>query len=347
MGSLSRRQKDMLLDFYFRCGTEKEIQESSDLIASNPEAAELYSQLEDTLFLMDEIHNETCPSHLVEKTLGRISSAGSSKKNLDSLLEKEQTKSSGVIKFKSSYLAPVVRIASFAAMIAIVAGIGFPTTQFMRQKAWQTQCQANMANVSAGIGSYTEDNDGVIPSVATATGSPWWKVGYQGSENHSNTRNVWILVKGDYVELKDLLCPGRSKPREVISDNQIENLNDFPTRNYLDYSYRVICVQYSSSASQGRTIILGDLNPLFENACSSSDVSGGVFSKFKLTEELLKRRSTNHRGKGQNVLFTDGSVEFMRDRKFDNVDDIYTLDDRSEYTGSEFPTCVQDTFLAP
>jgi len=57
---------------------------------------------------------------------------------------------------------------------------------------------------SDGIGSYAADHDQTLPNVATAAGSPWWKVGDQGLENQSNTRHLWLLVQGNMSNLRRL-----------------------------------------------------------------------------------------------------------------------------------------------
>lgn len=69
MGSLSKEDKDIILDFYFRCGDEETINRGRDLVASNPEAAILYARLEETLTQLDSIKYEPCPDNLVELTV--------------------------------------------------------------------------------------------------------------------------------------------------------------------------------------------------------------------------------------------------------------------------------------
>jgi len=86
------------------------------------------------------------------------------------------------------------------------------------------------------------------------------------------------------------------------------------------------------------------LNPLFERL--PRDYSNSL--KIKLTKDLLTLNSINHSRCGQNVLFGDGSVRFIRKRHTDlSDDDIFTLQDTDVYQGVEVPAYESDAFLAP
>ena len=49
MNELTQEHQQYILDFYFRCGDRKDIDSGRDLIASNPQAAKLYADLENSL----------------------------------------------------------------------------------------------------------------------------------------------------------------------------------------------------------------------------------------------------------------------------------------------------------
>ena len=66
MSSLSREDKDVILDFYFRCADEESINRGRDLVAANSEAAVLYARLKETLTQLDSIKYGPCPENLVE-----------------------------------------------------------------------------------------------------------------------------------------------------------------------------------------------------------------------------------------------------------------------------------------
>jgi hypothetical protein len=232
-----------------------------------------------------------------------------------------------------------------AAAFMIVGSIVLSTTRYMRHKAWQTQCAAQMAGFAKGIEAYANDNQGKMPAVALSAGSPWWKVGAQGQENVSNTRHIWLLVKGGYANPNDFVCPGvRTEKLQPITDEQVMRLNDFPSRNYISYSLRLICDKSFTLSEPGRRLIISDMNPLFENL--PADFSKPL--KVELDDRLLNLNSINHQRKGQNVLFSDKTVKFVKTRRVDvGNDDIFTLRGKRFYEGYEIPACETDNFLAP
>src|SRR3989339_881959 len=93
MKSLKKEEKDLVLDFYFRCGSDEDIERARDLIATNSAAALLYDRLESTLTQLDHIKYEPCPDNLAELTVTRLKKAASeSKANLDHLIAVEQAR---------------------------------------------------------------------------------------------------------------------------------------------------------------------------------------------------------------------------------------------------------------
>ncbi|MFC1604943.1 hypothetical protein ACFL5F_07945, partial [Planctomycetota bacterium] len=95
-------------------------------------------------------------------------------------------------------------------------------------------------------------------------------------------------------------------------------------------------------------IVMADCNPLFEELPKD-------FSKpfrLQIDRKSLILNSSNHSyfgsRRGQNILFGDGHVEFLRTRHVDvSRDDIFTLQDTDVYQGCEVPSCETDFFLAP
>jgi len=179
----------------------------------------------------------------------------------------------------------------------------------------------------------------------TSAGDPWWKVGYQGKENHSNTRVVWLLVKNGYVQPARFTCAGRQKSERPDFGKCWETeLNDFPGREYIDYSFR-ISRSRPSRVPRFRTVLMADLNPLCEMLPTD-------FSQACKVQLDLSANSKNHQGRGQNLMFTDGSVWFSAIRTVvgSEKDDIYTLRSMTQgcnVTGCESPASEDDVFLAP
>jgi hypothetical protein len=203
-----------------------------------------------------------------------------------------------------------------------------------------------LQRIGQGINSYSSDHDGQLPAVATVTGAPWWKVGYQGKENYSNTRAIWLLPKGGYVNPADFICPGRIHGCQTLQLNpsQVQNYNDFPSRKYVTYSFRIRCSKPGEESPGGKKVLIADMNPLFEKL--PDDFSKPL--KLQLDKDLLSLNSINHNRRGQNVMFCDGSAAFVKVRNIGtSEDDIFTLQNTNTYEGTEMPSCETDAFLAP
>lgn len=343
MSSLSAREKELLFDHLVGLASEKESTEARELIKSNPEASVLYSGLKAGLAPLENMEPDTCPDELAESTVLRLMGAArSSQLSLGKLLAVEQGRKTTSLTWAWHGAGKVM---AAAAAIVIFMGVSIPTLNFARQKSWGISCQRQLAQIAQGVNNYKFDHQGQMPTVASAEGAPWWKVGEKGDKNHSNTRNYWLLVKGNYVKPMNFVCPGRRAGRIMkIDPAKVAKYNDFPGRQYVTYSFRLSCDKSQKKHPLARTIVASDLNPLFERIPRD-------FSKplaLKLNEHLLRINSSNHNRRGQNVLFRDGSVRFMKSRNIGiSADDIFTLQNTKVYTGTEIPSCETDAFLAP
>jgi hypothetical protein len=343
MTNLSQDDKELIFDYSVGICSTQQSELAQKLISSNPQAAELYELIKNGLSPLDSWQVSDCPDELVESTVARLKDASQQGyAQLERLLAHEEARSSGP---RQAVWVNLGRRLAMAAAFMIVGSIVISGLNYARYKSWQLQCQAQLAGIGQGISSYSEDYAGNMPAVVMQAGTPWWKVGYQGQENQSNTRGVWLLVKTNYVNADKFVCPGaKSKSLEPISFEQARLMNDFPDRRYVPYSLRLICTKPAQISMFGRRVIMSDLNPLFENLPDDFNKPLNI----PLTDKLLRLNSINHRRKGQNVLFCDGGVVFNKTRRVSATnDDIFTLQDRSVYEGVEVPTCEADDFLAP
>jgi hypothetical protein len=358
MSNLNKEDKEIILDFYFRCGSEDDINRGRDLIASNEEAAQLYANLEDTLTGLDSIKYEPCPDNLTELTIARLKLAAAestSQNKLNQLLadeQKNENAASGSTKVttRRTFWRSITDTAAVAAMIALVFTVGYPALSNVRQNSWKVQCAANMAGVGNAMARYASSNNDSLPSVPVQAGSPWWKIGDQGEKNQSNTRHVWLLVKEGYLKGEEFVCPGRKDSQALnLPTEKIAALQDFPSRKNVDYSFMVMCEEATKRQRAGRlTALMADRNPIFEKVQLSSTSPSGTdeFIKIMLNDKLRTMTSTNHKGRGQNILLSGGSANFKKDRLISN-DDIYTVSGTDSYSGKELPCKENDFFLAP
>ncbi len=343
MTPLSNQQKQLLFDYCIGLASEKETAEAEQLISSHKEAAEIHSKLKAAFAPLDSLEPQPCPDELAEGTIWRLNNlARSSQLRLQQLLAGEQ---SGRVAAKSRFWRNLGEMVATAAMIVFVAGVLLAPLKRARQNYWQQLCQMQLSRIGRGISHYISDHDGRLPAVATTTGAPWWKVGYQGKENHSNTRHMWLLVKGDYVSPSDFVCAGRRQGRAIQFDAaQAKNYNDFPARRYVTYSFRIMGDKSQKGCRPAQKVLISDLNPLFERLPQSYSRP----LKLKLNKSLLTFNSINHSRRGQNILLCDGSVRFVKRRRIGiSEDDIFTLQDTQIYEGCEVPSRETDAFLAP
>jgi hypothetical protein len=316
------------------------------LISSSPHAAELHSTIKAALSPLDSIEPPACPDELAEATISRLKNAArASQLHLEQLLADEQAKAAAA---GGGFWAGLGRQLARAAVFVVVGTVAISTwkvtTDYTRANAQKLACQARQKSIFEGIANYKADHGEKGPQVATSAGAPWWKVGYQGDENHSNTRHMWLLVKNGYVDPNVFVCPGRKGARQLhIEQSQIKSLCDFPGREYVGYSFRVMCGKSMKGRGHGSRAIMADLSPLFETLPSFSNSL-----MLQLDRKLATLNSINHKRRGQNVLFCDGGVKFVKKRSVDiTLDDIFTLRDKQFYQGHELPSCDADAFLAP
>lgn len=342
---LNSDQKQLIFDYCFGLTSREQNVEAETLISSSKEAAVIHSKLKATLEPLNSLEPESCPESLAERTVLRLNSlANSSQDRLQELLASEQSRE---FTTKSWLRLDFARKLATAAVLIIVGSLLITTFRvvsgYARHHSLRQQCQMQQSSIFQGLQNYISDNDGQHPTVATSVGAPWWKVGDQGTENHSNTRRVYLLVKEDYVKPADFVCPACGYGETIqMTPSQLSKFKDFPSRRFVTYSFRISCRHTGNSKLLCRNVIMADWNPLFEELPDN-------FSKqlsLRLNKKLLSLNSINHNRRGQNVLFGDGRVEFLKTR-FIDTDDIFTLQDTDVYQGCEAPSCETDFFLAP
>ena len=338
---LTREQKELIFDYCMGLTSEEQEAVVKALIASNQEAQKIHSKLKATFTPLDSLEPELCPDALAERAIQRLNEAARpSQERLQQLLASEQARA---VDSKKRILVGVGGKLAMAAMFLIAGSILLTSLNFVRYNSRVQRCKMQMGNIFRGLTQYISDHDGQQPALAVTPGAPWWKVGAQGEENHSNTRNLYLLVKGEYVKLSDFVCPGSKcgeKPK--VTPAQIQIYKDFPGRNCVTYSFRISCQRMQDGKLLCRKVVMADWNPLFEDMPKDYQEP----FQMRLTPRLLKLNSINHKRRGQNVLFRDGRVEYMKTR-FIGADDIFTLQDTDVYRGCEVPSCETDFFLAP
>ena len=342
---LNSDQKQLLFDYCLGFTSPEQTAETEALISSNEQAAVIHSKIKATLEPLSSIEPESCPDSLADRTVLRLNSlANSSQDQLQKLLASEQNREFAT---RNRLRTGFGRRLATAAVLMIVGSLLITTFRavsgYARHHSLRQQCQMQQSSIFQGLHNYMSDHDGQPPAVATSAGAPWWKVGDQGAENHSNTRRIYLLVKEGYVKPGDFVCRACKYGENFqMTPSQLSKFKDFPSRRYVTYSFRISCRKTKSGNLHCRNVIMADWNPLFEEL--PEDFSKPL--RLRLNKKLLSLNSINHNRRGQNVLFGDGRVEFLKTR-FISTDDIFTLQDTDVYQGCEAPSCETDFFLAP
>jgi len=355
--SISQQEKDLIFDFYFKRLDQAEAAGAAGLIAANPEAAKFYDGLQSSLAPLEFVKEDSCPDELAQQTVAKLKLAASAgKAKLDMLLAAEQEKiTAQITQTKPDTTRPrfwrALELTAAAAMFLVVASSFFVWNQGVQQAKYKTVCASNMGKIGAAMAGYAKDNDNRLPAVATTAGSPWWKVGDQGKENHSNTRHNWLLVKEGYAKAEHFVCPARKHARPVkLTLEQLQQYNDFTSRRNVSYSFALMNDSFQRRQRAGIADgLMSDRNPLFENAFGSQKKRSSAQDKFVrvfINENKLRMMSANHRGQGQNVLLRGGSASFKNKRLILN-DDIFTVQGITIYMGSETTANDGDIFLVP
>jgi hypothetical protein len=342
---LNSDEKQLIFDYCLGLTSPEQTTEAEALISSNIQAQEIHTKLIAILKPLDSIEPESCPDPLAEHTVWRLSNiANTSQERLQELLAGEQSR-----KFTPKYRlkAGFGRRLATAAVLMITGSLLLTTFRavsgYARYHSFKQQCQMQQSSIFQGLQNYMSDHDNQPPVVATSAGNPWWKVGHQGDENYSNTRRIYILVKDGYIKPVYCVCPSCKYGEKLeMNPSQLRKFKDFPGRRYVTYSFQINCHKTKNGELLCRNVIMADWNPLFEEL--PEDFSKPI--SIQLDQKLLNMNSVNHNRRGQNVLFGDGRVEFLK-KRFIGTDDIFTLQDTDVYHGDELPSHETDFFLAP
>ena len=351
MDTLTKEQQSILLDYYFECADQQETDIAKELLETHKGAIEFFNRLHQSLSPLDNLDHEIhakCPDNLLAKTLDRLdlNNTETADIGIEKLLLAESEK---IVTKRPSFWRNFAESAAIAAGVFIVASILVPVTRQMRTQANKAACQSNLAQISQGITQYADEHNGSLPAVTTKAGNPWWKVGETGQENQSNTRHLWLLVKQDYLRPQVFLCPGSgNKNLPSLEKARILMLPDFPDRRYITYSFKLISDPNKAYMPKNSSPLMSDTNPIFETCLKNPEcLSKPEFGPVKLDQQLSQMNSSSHRGIGQDIMMSDGTVKFTSNRLIDTNDDIFTVKDLDTYRGVETTNSETDVFLVP
>lgn len=228
-------------------------------------------------------------------------------------------------------------VISIAAMLVLTFGVIFPTANRWRQEGRIQACAANLQDSGMGFATYANDHGGRLPmhtagySGADSNGA-WWNVGAE----RSHSANLFTLVREKYVRLSELTCPGNSAANP---DLDVDAHTDWRNPEEVSYSYQLPPPSPLVWSGRIRTIVLADRSPVIDRARRGEPIDPFA-------------RSVMHRGRGQNVLISDGSAPLLVSPVLPNGDNIWLprpqeSAPRPSLRGVERPAAQDDAFVGP
>ena len=237
--------------------------------------------------------------------------------------------------FVSSRRFRLSDLVGVAAMLMIGTAILWPILVGLRQNANDLICASGLQRAAIGFSMFGADHDGYLPGADRPIGQsgPWWNVG-QGEQSHS--ANLFLLVRKNYVSMSDLACPGCRNAPEACLDHSAQ---DWKGPEEVSYSYQIFGPERLRWQQEARNVVLADKSPVIPRARR-----GEPFDPMA--------QSRNHAGRGQNILFSDASVEFLNTPVLANGDNIWLPRAAERATnpslhGVERSAGAHDAFVGP
>jgi hypothetical protein len=187
-------------------------------------------------------------------------------------------------------------VVGIAAMVLVGASVLWPTFQSVRASASQSACSSRQAGMAMAFGQYSTDNRASLPmATASIAGTTWWNV---GTPKESNSANLFTLARTGYSTVSQLTCCGNPDGRACRVSLTSKD-EDWQRLEEVSYSFRnMFAHERPTMNTQGRWVVLADRSPVVIAARRGDRV---IF---------VNQNSPNHGGRGQNILFNDGSSQW-------------------------------------
>jgi len=270
------------------------------------------------------------PDDLADRTLARIASA----RQADAIRTRRELTSATRPTFSLKELG------AMAAAAIVMAIIFIPWARQAHDRALQNRCSAQVGQIGTGIKNYALENNGSLPR---SHASPVAWLPGRGRESVSNSAGLFRLVKGHHTPASVFQCP--ADPQAAGKVFRLDyDMTDFPSHKFISYSYQYALGPRSLSRTSstllkvaGEMAVLADRNPAFEDG------------KFKAEFISIGRPSSRNHGRaGHSVLYFEGTVKWQEQATVGvNGDNIFLVQGRDHYDGTEAPASETDSFLLP
>jgi hypothetical protein len=235
-------------------------------------------------------------------------------------------------------------LVSVAALLVIATAMLTPLAQYAREYSRRTACASSMAAAGVAFAQYAGANQDRLPlASASRPGNLFWNVGKR--RDQSNSANLFVLRSQGFAKMDELSCAGQvsDQCRELGRDAW-----DWPELSQVSFSYQnMFARERPSWSSQEHVVVLADASPVIRRA-----VLGQPIYPFE--------NSANHGRRGQNVLWSDGTVQWLDSPVLPNHDNIWLprpVEDligqmtrpheADPLHGTESPSAADDAFVGP
>lgn len=186
-------------------------------------------------------------------------------------------------------------LGAVAALLLVAVSVAWPAFSSVRQKAQQAACFGNLGAIGQAVGSYGLKSNSSLPMAsASLAGNTWWNV---GKPEQSNSANLFTLVRDGLTKPQQMACCGNAAAKDCRFSDECQ---DWSNIEQVSYSFQNLFASHRPTLdSPAVFVVLSDRNPAVLRAARGERVI------------YINENSPNHRGRGQNVLFSDGHSVWM------------------------------------
>lgn len=215
------------------------------------------------------------------------------------------------------------------AAVMLIGSVSFPMIERGRAYAERLACQGHMGQLAQAFDGYASDYQDALPLVEVASPGDNWLTNRQASAN------LLTLGREGYVtDPQTFTCPSN---RDAYANADLLQMENWPTRESTSFSYQHLAgPNLPTWGGSQRMALVSDRSPVVTRLLRNEPISPSD-------------RSPCHGSKGQNVMFNDGSAEWMTESSY-GVDhlwlpDTVTICDPLVVTGTEYPAHAFDSML--
>ncbi|MGB0716992.1 MAG: type II secretion system protein [Phycisphaerae bacterium] len=317
-----------------RAAVESEISQSAS-------AGEFSDRVGRALRPLDHWTAAPMPESLIGRTLERIQAAETShetRNDTAGMASGPAPVGTGSTDTESSvfrYPRALKEILAVAACIGILICAAIPSIVELRERTQLNQCASNLGTIFQGTRMYQATFAGALPYAGRPSDASWLPMNEE-KPFVSNSQNVYLLARLNFgPKPEHFVCPSNDEGKTMPS-TELAKHHDFRRREEISYDTLNLSGPSPNLRPQAALAYAGDANPLFRRG------------RFDTSLDPSRTNSRVHGGEGQNVLMTDGRVEWLTTPIYGlHEDNIWLAGSIRQYEGSEHPRDMQDAHLVP